>query len=64
MHDPAPRPVSWADRVWSRRALWLRPDLLVAAAVVVAATVAAVLWWWPDDASAPPARVEDELPLA
>lgn len=56
--------MSWADRVWSRRALWLRPDLLVAAAVVVAATVAAVLWWWPDDASAPPARVEDELPLA
>lgn len=64
MHEPAPRPVSWADRLWSRRALWLRPDLLVAAAVVVLATVAAALWWWPDDDSSPPPRVEDELPLA
>ncbi len=64
MHDPAPRSTSWADRLWSRRALWLRPDLLGALAVVVAVAVGAALWWWPDDSSTPPTRVEADLPLA
>ncbi|MEM8902514.1 MAG: helix-hairpin-helix domain-containing protein [Actinomycetota bacterium] len=64
MHDPAPRPTSWVDRLWSRRALWLRPDLLVAGALVVAALVGAVLWWWPATGSVPTERVEATLPLA
>lgn len=54
----------WADRVWARRALWLRADIVGATAVVLVVVVAAWLWWRPSSSAEPPARIEDQLPLA
>jgi competence protein ComEA len=62
--DAAPSLPTALDRVWSRRALWLRTDVLVAVAAAVALVVATLLWWRPGASAGPPPRPEAALPLA